>query len=97
MGYREDVRMIKALADENRLTILKMLQGGEKCATAILEDLNITQPTLSHHMKVLCDVGLVDWYKEGKWIHYFLSYKGGVALKNLVARYTISDKYGYIG
>lgn len=94
MGYREDVRTVKALADENRLTILRMLQSGEKCASAILEELNITQPTLSHHMKILCDAGIVDWYKEGKWVHYFLSYKGSMNLRNLVAKYTLTEKYG---
>ena len=42
MGYKEDVRMIKALADENRLRILECLHHGEKCACVILEELSIT-------------------------------------------------------
>ena len=48
MSYKEDVRMIKALADENRLRILECLHHGEKCACVILEELSITQSTLSH-------------------------------------------------
>ena len=46
MGYKDDVKLIKALADENRLAILEMLQKEEKCACYILEELDITQPTL---------------------------------------------------
>ncbi|MFR2169327.1 MAG: ArsR/SmtB family transcription factor [Anaerostipes hadrus] len=64
MSYKEDVRMIKALADENRLRILECLHHGEKCACVILEELSITQSTLSHHMKLLCDCGLVDSRKR---------------------------------
>ena len=48
MSYKEDVRMIKALADENRRRILECLHHGEKCACVILEELSITQSTLSH-------------------------------------------------
>ena len=66
MGFREDVRKVKALADENRLAIMLALQHGEKCGCVLLEELNITQPTLSHHMKILCDSGLVASRKEGK-------------------------------
>ena len=69
MSYKEDVRMIKALADENRLRILECLHHGEKCACVILEELSITQSTLSHHMKLLCDCGLgctTQFQRKGK-------------------------------
>lgn len=72
MEYREKAKLFKALADENRLKILAMLRGNEKCACVLLEELAISQPTLSHHMKILVDAGLVDYYKEGKWMHYSL-------------------------
>ena len=49
MGFREDVKKMKALTDENRLAIMLALQHGEKCGCDLLEELNITQPTLSHH------------------------------------------------
>ena len=68
MGFREDVRRIKALADENRLAIMLLLQHGEKCGCVLLEELKITQPTLSHHMRLLCDCDFVIGRKEGKWI-----------------------------
>jgi ArsR family transcriptional regulator len=63
----------KALGDPNRLKIVQMLSGCEKCACVILEEFNITQPTLSHHMKILCDCGLVNVRKDGKWSHYSLN------------------------
>ena len=62
--------VFKALSDENRIRILKLLRGGEKCACKLLEELSISQPTLSHHMKILCDSGLVTGRREGKWMHY---------------------------
>lgn len=92
VGYREDVKMIKALADENRLAILELLQGGEKCGCVLLEELNITQSTLSHHMKILCDSGIVDSCKEGKWMHYSLSFEGSKVLRQLIEKYTIAEE-----
>lgn len=69
-----DIALIcKALGDSNRLKIVKMLSGGEKCGCKLLEAFEITQPTLSHHMKILCDCGLVNARKEGKWTHYSIS------------------------
>lgn len=68
-----DVALIcKALSDTNRLQIIQMLSNGEKCGCKILKQFDITQPTLSHHMKVLCECGLVRSRKEGKWSHYSL-------------------------
>lgn len=73
---RKAALMFKALGDENRIVILKMLCSGEKCACVILEDMNITQPTLSHHMKILCDSGIVRGRKEGKWMYYSIDERG---------------------
>ncbi|MGC6177445.1 ArsR/SmtB family transcription factor [Lacrimispora sp. 38-1] len=74
--YEKDAKIFKALCDPNRLMIIEMLQGGEKCACKILEDLNIVQSTLSHHMKILCESGLVESTRVGKWMHYSLSKQG---------------------
>lgn len=68
--------IFKAFCDENRIQILKQLLTGEKCACVLLDDLHITQPTLSHHMKTLCDSGIVSGRKEGKWMHYSISPEG---------------------
>lgn len=83
-GYQENAKVFKAFCDENRLIILEMLQSGEKCACKLLEALNISQSTLSHHMKILCDSGIVSSRKEGKWTHYSISPEGsGYALELL--------------
>ena len=71
--YTQHVGLFKALSDTNRLMIVDMLSCGELCACRILEKFNITQPTLSHHMKVLCDCGLVNGRKDGKWMYYSLN------------------------
>ena len=68
--------IFKAFCDENRIKILKMLSMGEKCACKLLEELNVSQPTLSHHMKILCDSGVVVGRKEGKWMYYSLFHEG---------------------
>ena len=73
------VAIFKALGDENRIRIMRLLQSGEKCACVLLDDLQITQPTLSHHMKILCDCDLVLGRKEGKWTHYSISPDGAAA------------------
>jgi ArsR family transcriptional regulator len=71
--YMDNALYFKALSDTNRLMIVDMLSCGELCACVILEKFNITQPTLSHHMKTLCECGLVKGRKEGKWTHYSLN------------------------
>ena len=69
-----DVALIcKALGDSNRLQIVQMLSEGEKCGCKLLEAFEITQPTLSHHMRILTESGLVIARKEGKWSHYSLN------------------------
>lgn len=71
-----DIALVcKAIGDTNRLKIVKMLSDGEKCGCKLLEAFEITQPTLSHHMKILSDCGLVNARKEGKWTHYSLCCK----------------------
>lgn len=81
MNLDQQVIIFKALADRNRLSILKILTEDELCACHILEELDITQPTLSHHMKILQEAGLVEGRKEGKWTHYRRTKQ---ALKQLV-------------
>lgn len=72
--YAEYVQMFKALADETRLKIINMLTESEElCACKILESFNITQPTLSYHMKILTDSGLVLGNKDGSWMKYTLN------------------------
>ena len=75
MNTRNMILICKALSDTKRLEIVQILSDGEKCGCKILDKFNITQPTLSHHMKILVDCGLVKDCKEGKWHHYSLKKK----------------------
>ena len=78
MGFREDVKKIKALTDENRLAIMLALQHGEKCGCDLLE-------------KILADSGLVDYYKEGKWMHYSISADGVREFRDMIGSYARCD------
>lgn len=73
MNTADVVTICKALGDSNRLQIVQILSDGEKCGCKLLETFEITQPTLSHHMKILCECGLVNDRKEGKWNHYSIN------------------------
>lgn len=73
VNYDENAKVFKALSDANRLKIIDILSCGERCACDILEHFEFTQPTLSHHMKVLADLDLVKIRKEGLWNHYSLN------------------------
>jgi len=70
MNRDEAAEVCRALSDLNRLCILEKLTTGEKCGCELLRELQVSQPTLSHHMKVLCDCALVTVRKEAKWNHY---------------------------
>lgn len=84
--------IFKAFCDENRIRILKQLLTGEKCACVLLDDLHITQPTLSHHMRTLCDSGVVVGRREGKWTHYSISPEGAQrAIECLQALTTVKE------
>ena len=71
--YADKALLFKALSDPTRLMIIDMLSFGELCACVILAQFQITQPTLSYHMKALCDSGLVNGRKQGKWMYYSLN------------------------
>ena len=84
--------MFKAFCDENRLQILEMLRSGEKCACMLLDELQISQSTLSHHMKILCDSGIVRGRKEGKWVHYCIDPAGAERARKLLnLQITLTD------
>lgn len=72
----EYMRVFKAFADPKRVRILELLCKSEECACVLLDDLNISQPTLSHHMKILCDSGIVTARKEGRWMYYRINEDG---------------------
>ena len=63
----------KALGDPNRLMIIELLTGGEKCTCELLEHFSIRQPTLTHHMMILSECGLLSSRKDGKRTLYSLN------------------------
>ena len=72
--YKQNALIFKAFCDESRLRIVDLIRATDEiCACVLLEDLSISQPTLSHHMKILVESGLVSSRKEGKRIMYSLS------------------------
>ena len=87
-----DVALIcRALGDSNRPQIVRMLGDGEKCACRLLEKFEITQPTLSHHMRILCECELVQARKEGKWTHYSLNPRTLEAFKEFIDQISCAE------
>ncbi|MGO5029812.1 ArsR/SmtB family transcription factor [Candidatus Agathobaculum pullicola] len=87
-NHTADAKVFKAFCDVNRLQILELLRSGEKCACVLLENMQISQSTLSYHMKILCDSGIVVGRTEGKWTHYAISDQGSEKAKELLAELT---------
>jgi len=74
---KDFIRVMKALSDPNRVKVVKMLQHKAMCVCEIRAALGIAQPTVSKHLKVLEDAGLVQSKKAGLWVNYTLSSGGG--------------------
>ena len=64
--------ILKAIADKNRLRIIKMLQNRSCCVCEITTVLNIATSTVSKHLSILKNAAIIEDMKEGKWVHYFL-------------------------
>lgn len=90
-NHEEDVKVFKAFCDVNRLQILELLRSGEKCACALLEHLKISQSTLSYHMKILCESGIVVGRAEGKWTHYSIQPEGCAYARELLSLLTAQE------
>lgn len=71
--YIDTAKVLKAISDPKRLRIVDMLSCGEQCACKILDAFHITQPTLSHDMRVLIEANIVDARRDGKNIFYALN------------------------
>lgn len=65
--------VFKALGDETRLSIVKMLVGKELCVCDIIDAFSMSQPAISHHLKILKHAGIVNDSRDGKWIYYSLN------------------------
>ena len=74
MTNKEFLKKLKIIGDPTRLTIIQILsKKGTMCACKILDELKITQGTLSYHMKILTKSGIVNCFKNGKWCNYSLT------------------------
>lgn len=90
--YEESAKVFKALCDERRLRILELLHTGEKCACILIDEMDMPQSSLSYHMKILCDSGIVTSREEGKWTHYRISKQGSERAIGLLKEITaVSD------
>ena len=72
----EYLRVFRAFSDERRVRILELMSQGEQCACRLLEELDISQPTLSYHMKLLCASGIVKSRTVGPWKYYSIDAEG---------------------
>lgn len=101
IDYIEYAKILKVFSDPKRLKIVHMLSLGEMCACKIQEQFNITQPTLSHDMKLLNDAGVVFTRKDGKWTYYSLNDDRINELYQIfgriVERKTVADNLGACG
>jgi ArsR family transcriptional regulator len=86
--HLEHARVFKAFCDETRLMVLELLQSGEKCACVLLDRVNVGQSTLSHHMKILVESGVISARKEGKWTYYSISGVGSKHAAGLLKQLT---------
>ena len=81
----EGAALFKALGDETRLSILRQLrEQGEVCACDLGACCEVAQPTVSHHLKVLREAGLILGEKHGLWVHYTLNHKKLLRLRELL-------------
>jgi ArsR family transcriptional regulator len=67
------IKVMKALSDPNRVKIVKMLQHKVMCVCEMREALQLSQPSVSKHLKILEDAGLVNFKKDGLWVNYYLA------------------------
>jgi len=73
MEMKQYIRAAKALSDPNRVKIVKLLQTRDLCVCEIRELLGLAQPTVSKHLKILEEAGLLERAKEGQWVNYRLA------------------------
>ena len=90
--YEERAAVFKALCDPRRQQILELLRSGETCACKLTDALNMPQSSLSYHMKILCESGIVVGREEGKWTHYRISPQGSARAVALLREITAVEE-----
>lgn len=94
MTANDAASICKALGDPNRLQIVRLLTEGEQCTCHLLGHFQIAQPTLTHHMRVLAECGLLHSRKEGRWTFYSLDCATLTAFRELIAELDCSKNGG---
>lgn len=93
---KDFIRVMKALSDPNRVKIMKMVARKELCVCEITAILGLAQPTVSKHLKVLEDAGLVESRKEGLWVNYGIRHNSespyGAAMQKHLAGWLKEDR-----
>jgi len=87
-SYEDQAKVFKAFCDGHRLQILELLNSGEKCTCKLLEYLDIGQSSISYHMKILVESGIVESRQDGKWTHYKICDKGSAEAMELLKAIT---------
>ncbi|HEB50059.1 MAG TPA: ArsR family transcriptional regulator [Desulfobulbus sp.] len=90
---KECLRVLKAMSDSSRLRVLKMLEGRELCVCEIQSLLALSQSTVSKHLKILEDAGLVDRRRDGQWVLYSLS----AGERSVYAREMLERLHSWLG
>ena len=94
--YLDSTKVFMAFCDDTRLKVLEILRGGEKSASVLLKQVSVGQSTLSHHMKILVDSGIVTARKVNKWTYYSICESGREYAIDLLNRLTGLVKNGAI-
>ncbi|VBB08825.1 arsr-type transcription regulator hth motif [Lucifera butyrica] len=79
--------IFKALGDDTRIEIVRMLMGQSLCVCDIIDAFNLTQPAISHHLKILKQAGIIDDSKEGKWVFYSINAAAFQSITGFVNEY----------
>ena len=87
MNINDKERIFKALGDKNRLMIMDLISQEELSAGKILEQVNMGQSTLSHHMKILCDSGIVNARKDSRWVYYTINAEVAAEISSVISEW----------
>ena len=90
--YIDSAKVFIVFCDETRIKVLELLQHGEKCAGSLLKQVGVAQSTLSHHMKVLGESGLINVRKSGKRTYYSISESGRQNAFKMLAQFLSAKK-----
>ena len=83
----DKTEIFKVFSNDTRVKILEILLEGKICVSVIAQKLNITQPTVTQHLKILQGVGLIDSKKVGYWMHYYINEAGLKKVKDKISDY----------